>query len=147
MLVTTTIKLETVRCWVCGCEFAVDSTVLDNKKRYDKTLHCPNGCLLGFGETPEQKLRKEMEQKLAEAKRKNEYLEAREKDQRKRADRAQRQLNATRGVVTRIKNRVSKGVCPCCNRTFLNLQRHMATKHPKFKAQEVTLEETSHGGE
>jgi hypothetical protein len=23
-------------------------------------------------------------------------------------------------------------VCPCCNRTFSNLQRHMAHKHPQF---------------
>jgi hypothetical protein len=23
--------------------------------------------------------------------------------------------------------------CPCCNRTFLNVQRHMASKHPELK--------------
>ncbi len=27
--------------------------------------------------------------------------------------------------------RVHAGVCPCCNRTFQNLARHMQTKHPK----------------
>jgi hypothetical protein len=25
-------------------------------------------------------------------------------------------------------------VCPCCNRSFQNLRRHMATKHPEFNA-------------
>lgn len=28
--------------------------------------------------------------------------------------------------------RVDKGVCPCCNRSFVALQRHMKTKHPDF---------------
>ena len=27
--------------------------------------------------------------------------------------------------------RIHKGVCPCCNRSFTNLKRHMETKHPE----------------
>lgn len=37
-----------------------------------------------------------------------------------------------RGVVTKTKNRIGKGVCPCCNRTFVELARHIATKHPDY---------------
>jgi hypothetical protein len=37
-----------------------------------------------------------------------------------------------KGVKTRMANRIKHGVCPCCNRTFLNLQRHMTTQHPSF---------------
>ena len=33
---------------------------------------------------------------------------------------------------TRIKNRIAAGVCPCCNRTFQNLAKHMAGQHPDF---------------
>ncbi len=29
----------------------------------------------------------------------------------------------------RLMRRVSAGVCPCCNRTFSDLARHMKTKH------------------
>lgn len=47
-----------------------------------------------------------------------------------------RQLSAARGQVTRIKNRVGNGVCPCCNRSFGNLHRHMQTKHPGWKKPE-----------
>jgi hypothetical protein len=36
---------------------------------------------------------------------------------------------ATRGHLTRVKKRVQNGVCPKCNRTFQNLQRHMASQH------------------
>jgi hypothetical protein len=28
---------------------------------------------------------------------------------------------------------VANGVCPCCNRTFQNLARHMAGKHPDYE--------------
>lgn len=51
-----------------------------------------------------------------------------------RADRdaLQRSLSATRGVVTRTKRRVANGVCPCCNRTFVQLGRHMAAQHPDY---------------
>lgn len=30
--------------------------------------------------------------------------------------------------------RLSRGVCPCCNRTFNQMARHMRTKHPEFIA-------------
>ena len=33
----------------------------------------------------------------------------------------------------RIEKRIHAGVCPCCNRSFPNLQRHMAAKHPDGK--------------
>jgi DNA repair exonuclease SbcCD ATPase subunit len=48
----------------------------------------------------------------------------------------EKSLIAQKGVTTRIKNRASNGVCPCCNRTFQNLARHMHTKHPDFAKSE-----------
>lgn len=44
----------------------------------------------------------------------------------------ERSRNAYKGQVTKVKNRVSKGVCPCCNRYFKNLHRHMENKHPDY---------------
>jgi hypothetical protein len=55
--------------------------------------------------------------------------------QRELREAAERRTAAARGQVTRIKNRVGHGVCPCCNRTFENLHRHMTTKHPTFTAE------------
>lgn len=46
-------------------------------------------------------------------------------------------MHAARGQVTRLKNRAAAGVCPCCNRTFHQLVRHMAAKHPDFAAEPV----------
>jgi hypothetical protein len=31
----------------------------------------------------------------------------------------------------RIQKRTAAGVCPCCNRTFQQLARHMKTRHPE----------------
>lgn len=41
-------------------------------------------------------------------------------------------LIATKGQLTKAKNRAKGGACPCCNRTFVALSKHIATKHPEF---------------
>lgn len=127
-----TIHLHTLKCWVCGCSFGVDSDVYAVKRRENTTLYCPNGCRLGFGTSEADRVREE----LAKVRREKEYVEAKLSSARQKTDAVERKLSATKGVVTRIKNRVSKGVCPCCNRTFVNLQRHMASKHPDFDKSE-----------
>lgn len=43
-----------------------------------------------------------------------------------------RSLTAHKGHTTRIKKRIAAGVCPCCNRTFQNLARHMENKHKEY---------------
>lgn len=32
----------------------------------------------------------------------------------------------------RLKKRVTNGVCPCCTRSFQNVKRHIANKHPEY---------------
>lgn len=39
---------------------------------------------------------------------------------------------ATKGQLTKTRKRVAGGVCPCCNRSFVNLGRHMAGQHPDY---------------
>jgi hypothetical protein len=68
------------------------------------------------------------------------YLEDRANRLRDERDAATRRASAARGQVTKIKKRVGNGVCPCCNRTFADLQRHMASKHAGFVAEEVQAE-------
>lgn len=36
---------------------------------------------------------------------------------------------AAKAQATKIRKRIDKGVCPCCNRQFQDLARHMASKH------------------
>lgn len=47
------------------------------------------------------------------------------------ADLQQRRANGFKGQMRKTMKRVGAGVCPCCNRTFSALARHMAAKHPE----------------
>lgn len=53
-------------------------------------------------------------------------------------DRMERSAAAQRGVLTRLKNRVAAGVCPCCHRSFKQLSEHMKMKHPDYTEVKVT---------
>jgi len=59
--------------------------------------------------------------------------------QRAKTQKFKRKLTAHKGHTTRLKNRIAAGVCPCCRRNFVNLARHMSSKHPKY-----TLNENRH---
>ena len=111
---------ETIHPSCCGAPFAVAAQTLRRWKRDKNWWFCPHcGTRLYFpGETPEQR---EMRQLRAAAERNEQAaIQAREE-----ADRRSRQYR-------RIRDRVKNGVCPCCERTFQNLARHMATEHPEF---------------
>lgn len=119
---------ETLRsmgpCYICGVHTAAPASFVENRIRDHKPWYCVNGhSQVYLGETEEQKLRRRLE-----------WAESRAKTNREWAEREERRARAFRGQVTKIKNRVGNGVCPCCNRTFQNLMRHMQTKHPGYSA-------------
>lgn len=120
------ITLESTNCCMCGVVFAMPTDMLTKRRASGADLYCPNGHALVFRETTEQKLRKELEQakREASAARLREQVEF---DQRLAAEADRdKALRANQ----RMNKRITAGVCPCCNRTFENLQRHMHTKHP-----------------
>jgi len=128
-------QLESVTCCRCGVEFAMPVHLLQ-KLREDSTrmFFCPNGHNQHFTVTTADQLRKELAAKEQEL--------AREREQtafaRRTADSASRSAAIHRGRYRALKERVANGVCPCCHRHFANLQRHVATKHPKWKGSEVS---------
>lgn len=109
----------------------------NTRRNNHQTFYCPNGHPGAFkGKTEIEKKLEEAEKQLANQKARLEWAEADSKRAKEARDQAQRQASAARGQVTKIKNRVGNGVCPCCNRTFQNLLRHMHTQHPEFKVDE-----------
>lgn len=92
------------------------------------SFYCPHGHQRHFpsGETNEAKLRRERDRLKQEQAQLNDEI----RRQRELRDAAERSAAAYKGQTTRLKNRVKAGLCPCCNRHFDNLQRHIATKHP-----------------
>lgn len=120
----------TERCPVCFIEFVYPQS-LENAFRARTQLHiwCPLGHeLVTLGKTEADRLRDE----LTREKQRVEQARADAEFQRARKNMAYRQVAAQKGQVTKIKNRIAKGVCPSCNRTFSDLARHMGSKHPRF---------------
>ncbi len=89
-------------------------------------FYCPYGHVQHYiqGETEADKLRRErdrLQQRIAQKDDEIKDLENRRR--------------AAVGQVTKLRNRVGNGVCPCCSRNFANLARHMHTKHPDWAAE------------
>lgn len=117
-------------CGKCGIEFAVPDHFYREQLKDGPNggWYCPNGHSRVFGESEGDKLRRERDRLKQEAAR----LEDEKREAIARAERAEK-------TTKRLQKRASAGVCPCCNRTFQNMARHMKTKHPNI----VPLEQKS----
>ena len=107
-------------CPRCGVPFAIPSHLLDQRQRNAGDLFCPSGHAMSWKETEADRLKKiveERDRQLAAETKKREWAE-------QAAKKAEQAAAAT-------KRRAAHGVCPCCKRSFANVRRHMATKHPK----------------
>jgi hypothetical protein len=130
--------LVVLECPTCHITYAIPARLHEQAEKYNRaewpnnTLgwYCPSGHYLSFpGKNEEQLLRDRLEAE------KNERARvASERDQ------AEASAKAQRGAATRARNerdasrrRHAAGVCPCCGRTFKQLQRHMASKHPDYE--------------
>jgi len=114
------IEFSTMQCCTCHMAFAVTARFEKDRRNDCKTFYCPSGHPQSFraGNDEETRLRQELnrqrELREAEAARMQKLVQ--ERDQIARAH-------------TKMRTRVMNGVCPCCNRTFQNLLRHMQTEH------------------
>lgn len=99
-----------ITCCRCGERFGLARDSHAHLKRSSQTFWCPNGHQQHFplGPTEAEKLQQD------------------------RASHHKARAAAYKGQVTKIKRRVGAGICPCCNRSFANLARHMAGQHPDF---------------
>lgn len=114
-------------CW-CGLRSAIPAALDAEYRRANDLSHgsMPLYCPLGHagypaGKSVADRLREELER-----------ANSRAANWRSNAERAQRQVAARKGQITKLKKRVAAGVCPCCARTFQNLARHMAGQHPDY---------------
>jgi hypothetical protein len=125
-----TVTLSRVCCGECGVTFAVPEKFLSERRYDQKTFYCPNGHPRAFCRSERQELEQRIARKTAEL----DQMKADRDRQRELREAEERSHAATRGQVTKLKKRAAAGVCPCCNRTFQELARHMANKHPDFNA-------------
>lgn len=120
-------------CINCAVRFGVPEGFTANRRRDKRTFWCPNGHPMSYTQSEADLLRRERDRLKQEQARLHDVARRHAEER----DAARRQASAARGQVTRLKNRAAAGLCPCCNRSFQNLQRHMTTKHAGFTAEEV----------
>lgn len=126
-------------CRSCGVDYMIPKALHEGRKRDKEYWFCPNGHQWHYAENEEDRLRRERDRLVQDAA----YKDDRIKSLAEQRDHAERRVAAARGQVTKMKKRVSAGVCPCCNRTFVDLARHMVGQHPGFVA-EPTADEHVH---
>jgi len=117
-----TMFIET--CCSCGVTFAFSQGFYELRHGDGKPFYCPNGHSQYYTESDANRLKNA----IALAKREEENA----KWWREQTEEKGRSLSATRGQLTKVKNRIKNGVCPCCNRSFENLHNHMTTQHPNY---------------
>ena len=127
MSFTNLVTWVTIYCYKCGAAFAVPTEVDEEWHARGQSFYCPNGHSQHYTMSLEKKLQQARDQLTRE----RAYHDQTRAD----LESKKHQLRATKGVVTKIKRRVGKGVCPCCNRTFPNLTKHMDTKHPDWSSE------------
>ena len=116
--ITHTLQLTTLDCSVCGIIFAIPTDLYNKYLERGGSWYCPNGHGQQFIQTEVQRLRHQLDQREAELERTYERL-----------DGAFKEITNKQRVITRMKTRVHAGVCTECKRHFVNLERHMKTKH------------------
>lgn len=81
----------------------------------NKWFYCPNSHHQHYTKSQKDIVKDELKNKIANQGATIAQLE----DAIKKKDKAHRRL-------------VKNGVCPCCNRSFVNLKRHVQNKHPEY---------------
>lgn len=116
-----TITMVTEICCNCGIAFGMPSDLQEQlQNKPEQSFYCPNGHGQHYRWSKEARARQEAERKLQQKENELANLTA-----------SKIQLENELQKVQKKMKRVHNGVCPCCNRSFVNLQRHMKTKHPE----------------
>ena len=106
-------------CCSCGVIFGIENYHNEELRKSHQGFYCPNGHSQHYtAKSAAEILQDELTREKARC------------DQAKMdAQYERRQRIAKQGQLTKVKNRIMNGVCPCCNRYFDNLKRHMEIKH------------------
>lgn len=122
--------MQTMKCGECGAVFAVAEEFYQECRDHGKSWYCPNGHCRHFCEPEVDRLRRRLAAQVAQ----NDQCRAKIRD-------LELSRSGLRGHLTRIKRRVSNGVCPCCRRHFVNLERHMRGMHPDFSDKDAAQQQ------
>lgn len=107
------VGMAQVPCAACGIVFGLPYDYNQELRGNHKGFYCPNGHSLSYSSKTEVE---QLKEKLDTAQEHCTHLET--------------ELNGALKRLATVQTRIHAGVCPCCNRHFANLERHMNNKHP-----------------
>lgn len=124
-------------CYRCKEPMWMTRASYETYQRNHQTFYCTHGHPQVFaeGKSEAQKLKDQLEAERRQRQRAEQsiaYEQDRARKAEEEAEHQRRRANGYKGHAARITKRAKGGVCPCCNRTFTALARHMATQHPEF---------------
>lgn len=128
-------ELTELQCGTCGVWHAIPTIMHEKCIEEGGFWYCPNGHSRGYkeGRREREDIRRERDLLKQRVAQKDDEI----KLQRSLKEAAKRQAAASKGQVTKLRNRTGAGTCPCCNRTFRQMALHMKNKHPTFRAEQV----------
>lgn len=129
MIIQEVITFSKQVCGGCSTPFYMPTDLMNRLIKEHGTFYCPKGCCRNYcGETDETKLMKQLAEE--QQKRIRETNALRQEILLKEMDvKNEKKKNVK---VKRDLNRLKKGVCPCCNRSFANLHNHLVNEHPHY---------------
>lgn len=134
--ITSTQVIEATTCFSCHRAFGLLKSYAENARNIGemKICHyCPYcGKSQGWGKGNHQREieRLTMERDACVSAQRN--AEQRYTDALREAHHFRKSRDGMKGVLAKTKKRISAGTCPCCQRTFQSLSRHMAHMHPDY---------------
>ena len=117
--ISTTVKLITEECCACGIVFAMPREVNERLRTKGGTFYCPNGHSQVYAEPDIEVLKRKLQASEDMASNLKHQLNG-----------ALDNLATKRKELRSVKKRVNTGLCPYCRRHFVNIERHIHTKHP-----------------
>ncbi len=119
-------------CIKCGVAIWASSEHQAELVRSKGTFYCINGHSQVYSSNATERELAEVKRKLEVEQRQREWAQQRATSANERAEHAERSASSYKGKLRSVKERAKNGVCPCCQRSFVQLQRHIATKHPGY---------------
>lgn len=121
---TTTDQVHFImeECCNCGVPFFLPLYLQKRLLETHKSFYCPNGHSMSYtGKTEAQKLQDKLVELQNQANKREQELQDKWLDTLGEKNKLEKQLK-----------KVHNGTCPCCKRSFQNLERHMQSKHPEL---------------
>ncbi len=114
-------------CCNCGMLFALPKAWQDRRRDDGATFYCPAGHPQSYTKSRVSILQGQLE----EAERKACAAKCEALNAQAQVVSAHAKVAEMEKASARQRKRIHACVCPCCNRTFSNVARHMKTKHPE----------------